>query len=600
MLTVASIFLFILSTIGSLKQILSSYHKHVIILVRERMKRGVKMFILHKKKDIIANKRYFSLKVKMIMLISILLIGMFVIFGLFLRSFIATTMEDQIAKRALSVSKSVANMPSVRDAFELERPETVMENIVGPLQQNIGAEFIVIGNKEGIRYAHPDQEKIGKPMVGGDNARALEEGESYISKREGSLGLSIRGKTPIRDKDGEIIGVVSVGFLNEKVQHIIEDQSRSVWLMLFGILFIGVIGAILIATYLKKLLSGMEPEEITQLLLQKEAILQSTHEGIIAVDNQGRMMMMNDAAQTILFDREIDKRSYVGKTVDQFLPHTGLFDVLKTGEKHFNKEMILGDVVVLTNRTPIFHQHTIIGAVTTFRKKTELESITKELSQIKQYANAQRAQTHEFSNKLHTILGLLQLDKQEEAITYIKQENKTQATLSRFLLEQVADPMVQGLLQGKWDQASELGITMAIDPESQLSTSFVGEKQRAFLTAVGNLLENAIESVKKEEKSNRNMTVLFTDIGEDVIVEVDDSGSGLSHQNIDPIFEQGYTTKDGAHRGVGLALSKHLVERVGGEILVEEGELGGARFIIIMPKGEAERHGETGDTGTNY
>lgn len=139
---------------------------------------------------------------------------------------------------------------------------------------------------------------------------------------------------------------------------------------------------------------------------------------------------------------------------------------------------------------------------------------------------------------------------------------------------------------------------MTIYPNSQLYTTFVGEKQRVFLTAVGNLLENAIESVKKETK--REIAILFTDIGEDVIVEVDDSGSGLAPKDMDYIFEQGYTTKDGNHRGVGLPLSKHLLDCVGGEILVEKGELGGARFIIIMPKGEGERHGETGDTGTNY
>ncbi|API92994.1 MULTISPECIES: sensor histidine kinase [unclassified Virgibacillus] len=542
------------------------------------------MLVIHKWQQRWRVKQNFSLKVKMICLISILIIGVFIIFGLFLRSFISTIMEDQIAKRALSVAQSVANMPSVQEAFERKHPETVIQDIVKPIQRNIGAEFIVVGNREEIRYSHPEVDKIGKKMVGGDNNRALEKGEAYISKRKGSLGLSIRGKAPIKNQDGAIIGVVSVGFLNEEVQSIIQKQSRSLWLTLLGIILLGVIGAIVIATYLKKLLSGMEPEEITQLLLQKEAILQSTHEGIIAVDNQGRMIIMNTAAQNILLKQEVESSQYMGRSVRDFLPHTGLFHVLETGEKHYNKEMILGDTVVLANRTPIFHQQSIIGAVTTFREKTELESITKELSQIKQYANAQRAQTHEFSNKLYTILGLLQLGKQEEAISFIKQENKIQGTFSQFLLENITDPMIQGLLQGKLNQANELGITMSIHPNSQLIACFSGEKQRAFLTAVGNLLENAIESVKHEVKPKREIAILLTDIGNDVIVEVDDSGEGLSSQDLDHIFEQGYTKKEGEHRGVGLALSKHLLNRVGGDILVEGGELGGARFIIIIPK----------------
>lgn len=545
------------------------------------------------------SKRSFSLKVKMIILISFLIVGIFIIFGLFLRSFISTTIEDQIAKRALSVSQSIANMPSIREAFELENPDIVIQDIVQPVQKSIGAEFIVVGNKEGIRYSHPHPERIGKQMVGGDNVRALEKGESYISKREGSLGLSIRGKTPIRNHDGAIIGVVSVGFLNEEVQNIIQQQSRSVWLTLFGIILVGIFGAIAIAIYLKKLLSNMEPEEISQLLLQKEAILQSTHEGIIAVDKQGKIMMMNAAAQNVLFNQELESSQYIRRSASEFLPHTDLFHVLETGEGHFNKEMVLGDAIVLTNRTPIFHQQSIIGAVLTFRKKTELENITKELSQIKQYSNAQRAQTHEFSNKLYTILGLLQLGKQEEAISYIKQENKTQLELSRFLLKNVADPMFQGLLQGKLNQSNELGITMTIHPDSQLDTIFTGETQRAFLTTAGNLLENAIESVKHEAKSKREVAILFTDIGEDVIVEVDDSGSGVAPDDINYIFEQGYTTKDGENRGIGLALSKYVLNRVGGNILVEEGELGGACFIMIMPKDGGKSYGQE-DTCSDY
>ncbi|MFU0790273.1 MAG: sensor histidine kinase [Virgibacillus proomii] len=545
------------------------------------------------------SKRSFSLKVKMIILISFLIVGIFIIFGLFLRSFISTTIEDQIAKRALSVSQSIANMPSIREAFELENPENVIQDIVQPIQKSIGAEFIVVGNKKGIRYSHPHPERIGKQMVGGDNVRALKKGESYISKREGSLGLSIRGKTPIRNQDGAIIGVVSVGFLNEEVQNIIQQQIRSVWLTLFGIILVGIFGAIAIAIYLKKLLSNMEPEEISQILLQREAILQSTHEGIIAVDKQGKIMMMNVAAQNVLFNQELESSQYIGRSASEFLPHTDLLHVLETGERHFNKEMVLGDAIVLTNRTPIFHQQSIIGAVFTFRKKTELENITKELSQIKQYSNAQRAQTHEFSNKLYTILGLLQLGKREEAITYIKQENKTQLEFSRFLLKNVADPMFQGLLQGKLNQSNELGIKMTIHPDSQLDTIFTGEKQKAFLTTAGNLIENAIESVKHEAKSKRKVAILFTDIGEDVIVEVDDSGSGVAPDDINYIFEQGYTTKDGENRGIGLALSKHVLNRVGGNILVEEGELGGACFIMIMPKDGGKSYGQE-DTCSYY
>lgn len=531
----------------------------------------------------------FNLKWKMIVSISVLVIGICVIFGLFLHSFISKTMEEQIGKRALSVSQSVANMPEIQAAFELENPASVIQKVVLPIQQQTGAEFIVVGNTKGIRYSHPDPDKLGKKMVGGDNERALS-GESYTSKRVDSLGLSIRGKTPIYDKNGKVIGVVSVGFLNNDVQHIIQRQSKSVWITLAGVVLVGIIGAIVISIYLKRLLSGMEPEEISQVLLQKEAILQSTHEGLIAVNETGMVTMINAAAQRILFHQTVSDDRYTGRPIQEILPHTGLFAVLKNGESHYNREMVLGDTVVLVNRMPIFRHHIIVGAVATFREKTELEHVTNELLQIKQYANAQRAQTHEFSNKLYTILGLLQLDQTDEAIAFIKKESDSQLGWSEFLVKHIADPMVQGLLQGKINQANELGITMSIDPDSQLTTRFKGDKQDALLTAVGNLIENAMDALKQNPDDQREIAIFFTDIGEDVILEVDDSGSGISMDEAPHIFDQGYSTKQGSHRGTGLALTKHRLQEVNGTIMLEEGDLGGACFIVIIPKDEGDNN----------
>src|SRR5690625_627154 len=428
----------------------------------------------------------FNLKIKMIILISLLIIGIFIIFGLFLRSFLSTTMEDQIGKRALSVAQSVANMPELREAFHLEAPATLIQEMVTPIQQDTGAEFIVVGNKEGIRYSHPEPDHLGKKMVGGDNRRALVKGESYVSKRTGSLGLSIRGKVPIYDENNTVIGLVSVGFLNEEVQGIIKSQSKSVWATLLGIVLLGIIGAILISHYIKKLLSDMEPEEISRLVLQKEAILQSTHEGIIAVNDKGLITMINTAAQEILFNHKTDANEFIGTSIKELLPHTDIYHVLTDGGSHYNREMILGENIVLVNRTPIQSEAAIIGAVSTFRKKTEIEHVTKELLQIKQYANAQRAQTHEFSNKLYIILGLLQLEKCQEAIDFIKKETHIQQKWSRSLSKYIADPTIHGLLQGKFNQANELGIT--IDRKStRLNSSHVAISYSVFCYTQNNL-----------------------------------------------------------------------------------------------------------------
>lgn len=526
----------------------------------------------------------FKLKAKMIALISILIIGIFIIFALFLQNFIENTMEEQIGKRALSVAASVANIPALKEAFQLENPAAVIQDIVDPIQQETEAEFIVVGNTESIRYSHPNQDHIGRKMVGGDNEMALQEGESYVSVEEGSLGLSIRGKAPVYSDEGEIIGVVSVGFLNDDIQKVIANQNYSLWITLSLIILLGVLGAIFISHYIKKLLSNMEPEEIAHLMIEKEAILQSAHEGIIAVNNNGQITMMNATAQKLLFKQRVGEKDYSGKVIQDIIPSLNIQDFLDNDRSFYDREAILGETVVLINQTSMYNDKTIIGTVLTFREKTELEGVIHELSRVKQYANTQRAQTHEFSNKLYTILGLLQLNQNQEAIEFIKKESKLRQKWQRFLTDNIADPLIHAIIQGKFNQANELGVKMSIHPDSQLSYRFSEAEKDVLLTALGNLIENAIEAVKDQAPNKRNVSILFTDIGEDVLVEVEDSGPGIATSDIPRIFEQGFSTKSGTHRGIGLALTYQAVQRIGGQVILEEGDLGGACFIMIIPK----------------
>ncbi|WP_405098705.1 ATP-binding protein [Oceanobacillus sp. FSL H7-0719] len=526
----------------------------------------------------------FNLKAKMVSLISTLIIGIFIVFAFFLHSFVSNTTEDQIGRRALSVAESVANIPEVKQAFLLEDPAAVIQNIVMPIQEKIEAEFIVVGNTDSIRYSHPDTEKIGKKMIGADNNRALFHGESYVSIAEGSLGLSIRGKAPVHSEEGEITGVVSVGFLNENIQDIITAQNYKLLLTLFIIILIGIIGAIFISHYIKKQLSNLEPEEISNLMIEKESILQSTHEGIVAIDNNGVITMINLSAQQLLLKKIVNQNNYIGKPIQSMFPHSTIFHMFEHGKHMYDREMVLGENVLLVNQTPMYRDNTLIGTVLTFRDKTELEGVIHELSRVKQYANAQRAQTHEFSNKLYTILGFLQLNQYEEAVDFIKRNSEIREKWEQFLTNHFTDPIIHAILQGKFNQANELGVHMTLHPDSQLSYRFSEDEKDVLLTVLGNLIENAIEAVKNQAADQRNVSILFTDIGEDIIIEIEDSGPGIPETDIPYIFSQGFSTKNGSNRGIGLALSSQTIRRINGQILLEEGDMGGACFVMIIPK----------------
>ncbi|GAE26623.1 sensor kinase [Halalkalibacter wakoensis JCM 9140] len=527
-------------------------------------------------------KTKLNLKLKMTFLMALLIIGMFSIVGVFLQYFLSDTVETQLGERALSVAESVAQIPELKDAFRLDDPAEVIQPLILPIKEASGAEFIVVGNTDEIRYAHPNQEQIGKRMVGEDNDRALLYGESYVSKAVGSLGQSIRGKVPVLSEDGEIIGVVSVGFLNEDVQSIIRNYSQELWFVLLMIVGVGIIGAVLIARYIKKLLFGLEPEEISHLLLQKETILQSTHEGIIAVNKDGAITMLNTAAKRLLSSDE--NETFIGRPILEVLPNSKLYEVLEQGKSQYNKELLIGNHIVLVNRVPIFYEGTLIGAVSTFRNKTEIEKLTKELTRVKQYADALRAQTHEFSNKMYTILGLIQLERHEEAVDFIRRESNIQQKWIRFLVEKVPDPLINAILLGKLNQANEQRVQLTINPESKMMCRLSDQKRDALVTVLGNLLNNAIEEVKSHPETEREVSLFFTDIGDEVLFEIEDAGKGVPRELELEIFKMGFSTKEGTHRGVGLALTKQILEEIGGDIFLEESELGGACFVVTIPK----------------
>ncbi|MGO4888196.1 ATP-binding protein [Anaerobacillus sp. MEB173] len=519
---------------------------------------------------------------RMIFLICALIMMIVIFLGVYFIKEYSSTVEEQIGIRALAVAQTVSEIPSIRDAFYSEDPISIIQPIVEEIRVKTNSEFIVVGNKEGIRYSHPLSERLGQQMVGNDNEPALMYGESYVSKAVGSLGPSVRGKVPIYSDDGEIIGIVSVGLLIDDIDFVILHYVKEVWFLVVTFIVIGIVGAILISFHVKKSILGLEPEEIGQLFQEREAIFQSIHEGIIAINRMGEVTMYNHAAKNILY---LEDKDIAGKHVKEFLPNTTLPDVLETGRSQYNQEVWHGNARFVVNRVPIYYDNQVVGAVSTFRSTAEIERLAEELSKVKQYSEALRVQTHEFSNKLNTISGLLQLQKTSEAIEFIMKESRAQQGWIHFLIERVSNPFISAVLLGKLNRGHELGVTMSIDEDSQL-TDPLSEKQReGLITILGNLLENAYDAViENTGKSKKEIKIFFTDIGDEFIFEIEDSGKGIPNEHLESIFEEGFSTKKGKHRGIGLSLIQQIIKDLDGCLTLEESDLGGTCFIVSIPK----------------
>jgi CitB family two-component system sensor histidine kinase CitS len=526
------------------------------------------------------SKKQISLQTKIVVLIvSLILFIVTLLAGLFFY-LERKEVEDNTGNRALHFAKTISYMSEVQQAMESENPTSTLQPLTEKIQKEIGAEFIVIGDTNSLRFAHPDPSKIGKHMVGGDNDRALEKGESYISKAEGSLGPSIRGKAPIFNNEGTIIGVISVGFLMESVRDRIEERMIKIASIAIVVTVIGIAGGVLLARNIRKEILGLEPFEIASLYRERNAILQSVKEGIIAIDSEGYITMINPSAMEIL---QLHEHDILNKRMEEIVPDTDIFEVLHSGQPQENKEVILFHKDVIVNRIPIIEKGVVVGVVSSFRDKTEMKKVLHTLLEVKKYSEELRAQTHEFTNKLYVISGLLELGKHKEALEWIQSEYKVHQEQNKILFEQISDEKLQAILLGKMAIASEKKITLTLDEASSIHSIPSHIELASLVTIIGNLIDNAMDAV--EEVPEGNVTFFSVDYGDDLIIEVIDNGLGIAESEVERIFEKGYSTKKGLQpRGYGLALVNEEVQRLGGMIEVNKTQNGATVFSVFLPK----------------
>jgi two-component system CitB family sensor kinase len=508
-----------------------------------------------------------------------------IISGSFTLHYIEVILEERIGEQALQMSRVVSSLPQIRQGL-IDRDVNQIQTLAESIRKQTDARFIVVGDLEGIRFSHPLADRIGKKRVGGDNQRAIEKKESYVSKAVGSLGPSMRGKSPVLDDQGKVIGVTSVGYMLDSVGEIISGYQKSVILIVIASLFVSVLVGMTISKHFKRILFGLEPEEIARLFEERNATLETVHEGIISIDRKGVITTFNKTAvETLNLPKD---QSLTGQDIRQVLPDSDIWSVLESGEPEHDKEAWINGQSLIVNHLPVVVQGQTTGVVSSFRPKGELELLTRKLSHIEQYAETLRSQSHEYANKLHTIAGLIQLDAKEEALDLIGQESKGIQELVHLLVDAVPDPILAGCILGKFNRARELGLELVVDRESHMMDIPEQLPCERLVTLLGNLLDNAFEAtrlqLKQDTDGNRIIKLTMSDYGNDLIFEIDDSGDGIPLENQQRIFEKGVSTKMEAGHGYGLFLVSTILKELHGQISLHNHESGGGRVIVYLPK----------------
>jgi len=487
---------------------------------------------------------------------------------------VTDSVEAGQAEKAQNASRMVAHTPLVAQVLTGARDEKDLQSFTSDIRKVTGVQFVVVMDMKGIRKSHPDPEEIGKPFAGGDEEHVLN-GEDYISTAEGTLGPSVRSFTPVLDEKGIQVGAVAVGISLKSVQNSVISSRNNILAGTAAGILAGIIGAVLLARYIKKVLLGLEPFAIARLVEERDAMLQSVHEGIIAVDRDSTVTLMNRAAKA-LFQR--------GKS--DSVPIHSLQRVMETEKQEIDKEQQINGVELLVNSVPIYVEGAIAGAVATYRDKTEVKLLAEQLTGVRLYADALRAQTHEFMNKLHVILGMVQMKSYEDLALFIQETVDFKSNEIQVMTEKIKDPVLAGFLVGKLSYARESGASLQLKSDYPIPQPNDPALTHDLITVIGNLIDNAIDAVQKSRK--RTIKVAFS-YGDDILtVEVTDSGTGIKEENQQLLFQKGFSTK-GTGRGIGLALVQDVLEQREGEfdLLSELGK--GTKLTVYIPyqaKGE--------------
>lgn len=499
-------------------------------------------------------------------------------------------LDANAGERALAVARVVATDADVVEAFSTPDPPAVIDPIAEHFREATGAAFIVVASDKGIRFSHPNPSLIGTSLLDdpGEDPQAVLSGKTFVGIQNGSLGSSMRAKTPIRDADGKVIGLVSVGISEQKIGGTLRAHLLIYLLPAILGLGLGVVGAVLLSRRVKRQTFGLEPGEIAGLLEQREAMLHGVREGAVTVDTAGRITMVNDEAQRLLgVDREA-----VGRRLSAVLPAGRVQEVLTGETEGLDEVIVLRDRVLVVNRMPVEVRGRAIGAVITLRDRTELETLVRELQDVRGLADALRAQEHEFANRLHVISGLVELGKHEDAVRYINTQSDRYQELASSVVGSIGDPVVSALLLGKAAVASERGVQLSVSCGTDLP-ELLDQDSHGLVTILGNLIDNAIDSASQGAGGRVEVAIGLEEGC--LVFRVHDSGRGVDPAIAGEIFADGFTTKAARHpgyrRGIGLALVSQEVRRRRGSIAVANAD--GAVFTVRLPRPAPVRELET-------
>jgi two-component system CitB family sensor kinase len=464
--------------------------------------------------------------------------------------------RDVEGRRMLSVAEDVAAQVTVREALVDPLRYHQLLPFAANARNLSGASYVVIARPDRTVLASTEPGEVDTTLPAGDSM--IDDGRSWV----GEVGESLVAHVPVIGEDGTVVGVVAAGVATPTFFEGVVNSPAEALLILGIATVIGVVGSFLVSGRVKRQTFGLEPREIAGLVEHREAMLHGIREGVVGLDATDRITLVNDQARRLLSLSP----DVVGRSVRELDLNERLIDVLTGAAAGADQIVLRRGRVLIMNRMPISLRDAAVGSVVTLRDRTEFVTLQQELDNNRGTTDTLRAQAHEFSNRLHTISGLIELGEYDEVRNYVDRISHRREAWHAEVSARIADSAVAALLIAKSSVAAERNVGLRLTPDSRLGE--VDESLSADLvTVIGNLVDNALDALAGET-GTIEVDLAHTD--DEVRVVVRDSGPGVAPEIAQEVFRHGFTTKaaEQGPRGLGLALTRQTCLRRRGSIEV--------------------------------
>ncbi|MFG1670062.1 SpoIIE family protein phosphatase [Streptomyces sp. Y7] len=283
---------------------------------------------------------------------------------------VRTDTRREAGNRSLAVAESFANAPGIEEALSNPDPSAVLQPRAEAAREATDVDFIVVMTKDGIRYTHPNPDRIGRHFVGTIAPAAA--GGVVRETYTGTLGPSVRAVVPVTDDDGKVVALVAAGVTLDSVGGVVDHQLPTLLGSAAGALALATAGTALVSRRLLRQTHGLGPEEMTRMYEHHDAVLHSVREGVLIMDDRRRLALANDEARRLLgLTADAEGRPCVALGIGSDLARLFASGRDATDEVHLAQGRLLAVSQRSTDRDggpP--------GSVATLRDTTELRTLT--------------------------------------------------------------------------------------------------------------------------------------------------------------------------------------------------------------------------------